>query len=99
MPPLTGLKVQQTYVESSVLVGDVRLSVNLVSLTIDQVLSKRKQMVINMLDNLMLEMRSFVRGWAAEETVLMKMLGLKPVMDRVKQELERIRIMDVGAFN
>merc|ERR1719210_1854547 len=46
--PLTGLEVQGTRVQGSLLVIEARLSINLASLTIEQVVSKRKKMVVDM---------------------------------------------------
>ena len=43
-PPLTGLQVLSTRVEGAVLVVEARLSVNLVSLTIEEVVAKRYRM-------------------------------------------------------
>ena len=46
--PLTGLEVQQTSVDGSLLKIGVRLSVNLAAPTIEQVLAKRKKVVTDM---------------------------------------------------
>ena len=48
--PLTGLQVQSTRVEGAVLVVSVALSVNLASLTIEQVVGKRRDLVGQMVD-------------------------------------------------
>ena len=43
--PLTGLEVRGSRVEGPVLIVEVKLSVNLTSLTIEQVIGKRKKML------------------------------------------------------
>ena len=53
--PLTGLEVQGVRVESSVLVIESRLSINLNALTIEQVISKRHRMVKELCSNLIRE--------------------------------------------
>ena len=56
--PLTGLEVQSTGVEGTVLIVGVGLSVNLTALTIDQVLSKRKRIVEGAAEGAVLEARA-----------------------------------------
>merc|ERR1719414_2321278 len=56
--PLTGIEVQGIRVQGSLLVVEARLNINLASLTIEQVVSKRKKMVIDMCENLKLEVRN-----------------------------------------
>ena len=58
--PLTGLEVQSTRVHGSVLVVGVSLSVNLSSLTIEQVIAKRKKLVSDAADGAVLQTRSRV---------------------------------------
>ena len=43
--PLTGIEVVRTRVEGSLLIVEARLSINLNSLTIDQVINKRKKLL------------------------------------------------------
>jgi hypothetical protein len=50
--PLSGVEVQFVRVEGSLLIVNVKLSVNLVSLTIEQVLSKRRKVVQDMCEQL-----------------------------------------------
>ena len=52
-------------VEGSVLVLAVRLSVNLQALTIEQVVSKRRKLVVDMGSNMAAELRHEVGGEAA----------------------------------
>ena len=46
--PLTGLEVQSTFIEGRVLVVRVKVSVNLMSLTLDDVVGKRKKLLQEM---------------------------------------------------
>ena len=64
--PLTGLEVRATRVEGSVLVVEVALSINLASLTIEQVLGKRRKVVADMCDQLAARARLEAQGeaWA-----------------------------------
>ena len=55
--PLTGLEVQWTRVQDSVLVVGVSLSINLASLTIEQVVGKRKKLVSDAAEGAILETR------------------------------------------
>ncbi|KAL1496781.1 hypothetical protein AB1Y20_014369 [Prymnesium parvum] len=56
--PLTGLEVASTSVEGSVLLVQVRLSVNLAAMTIEQVVSKRRKVVKDMCDNMAAELKA-----------------------------------------
>ena len=60
-PPLTGLEVQGTRVEGRTLVVEVRTSVNLQALTIEEVVSKRRRMLRDMASSLRLEVRDALR--------------------------------------
>ena len=51
-PPLTGIEVLDTYVDGVVLVIKVKLSVNMMSLTLEQVVSKRRKVVSDMKDQI-----------------------------------------------
>ena len=55
--PLTGLEVQSRRVEDSVLVVSVGVSINLASLTIEQVIGRRKKLVEDMADNIVTEVK------------------------------------------
>ena len=52
---LTGFELLQTRVEGSVLVAEVRLSVNLVSATIQQVVARRHSLLSNMNERMQLD--------------------------------------------
>ena len=55
--PLTGLEVRGTRIDGAVLVVEVALSINLASLTIEQVIGKRKKMLQDMVPGLEAELR------------------------------------------
>ena len=65
--PLAGLEVVSTRVEGSVLIVEVRVAVNLMSLTIEQAVSKRRKVVMDMAENMKVELMHEVEGksWAA----------------------------------
>ena len=56
--PLTGLEVQSTSCEETVLVVGVSLSVNLASLTIEQVIAKRRKIVADAADGAVIDAKS-----------------------------------------
>ena len=80
--PLTGLEVQETSVEGSVLLIKARLSVNLNALTIEQVVSKRRALI----DQMAVQSREVVALKAAsqEEYQAWRKEFMKPVKARVK---------------
>ena len=55
--PLTGLEVMGKRIEGSVVVLEVRLSVNLSALTIEQVVSKRRKLLLDMAHGMQSEVR------------------------------------------
>ena len=57
LPPLTGIEALGTDVQGSMLVIHSRLSLNLASHTLEQVLSRRRKMLMDMVDGIVLEMR------------------------------------------
>ena len=59
--PLTGLEVSGSRVEGPMLIVEVKLSVNLKSLTIEQVIGKRKKMLQDMVYGLEAEVRQALR--------------------------------------
>ena len=61
--PLTGLEVRATRVEGAVLVVEVALSINLASLTIEQVLDKRRKVVADMCEQLEARVRREAQEW------------------------------------
>ena len=61
-PPLTSLQVLGTSVEGTVLVVSLRLNLNLTSLTIEEVIGKRKKIVVGMCENLKKECNNFIRS-------------------------------------
>eukprot|EP00966_Prymnesium_polylepis_P293171 6771400-Prymnesium_polylepis.1 len=77
--PLTGLEVQSTRVEGSVLVVSVALSVNLNALTIEQVIGKRRKLLADMAANMQGEVRGALTGTGFDE------LGPKLLMRELRQ--------------
>jgi len=57
LPPLTGIEALGTDVEGSMLVIHSRLSLNLAAHTLEQVLSRRRKMLLDMCEGIELEMR------------------------------------------
>ena len=69
-PPLTGLEVQGTRVDGATLVVEVRASVNLNALTIEEVVAKRRKLLLDMAASMNLEVRDAVRrqpGYEGED--------------------------------
>mgnify|MGYP001268591035 CR=1 FL=1 len=56
--PLTGIEVRGKRVEGSLVIVEVGLSVNLTSLTIEQVIGKRLKLLQQMKDDIIVEMKS-----------------------------------------
>lgn len=57
LPPLTGIEALGTDVEGSLMIIHSRLSLNLASHTLEQVLSRRRKMLLDMVEGIELEMR------------------------------------------
>merc|ERR1719247_2903179 len=57
LPPLTGIEALGTDVEGSMLIIHSRLSLNLAAHTLEQVLSRRRKMLLDMVSGIELEMR------------------------------------------
>mmetsp|Transcript_82085 Transcript_82085/g.163472 ORF Transcript_82085/g.163472 Transcript_82085/m.163472 type:complete len:419 (-) Transcript_82085:26-1282(-) len=57
LPPLTGIEALDTNVSGGMLVINARLSLNMASHTLDQVLSRRRKMLMDMCDGIALELR------------------------------------------
>ena len=57
LPPLTGIEALGTDVEGSMLVIHSRLSLNLAAQTLEQVLSRRRKMLMDMASGIELELR------------------------------------------
>ena len=57
LPPLTGLEALETRVASGMLVIEARLSLNMAAHTLEQVLSRRRKMLMDMRDGIALELR------------------------------------------
>ncbi|CAK0838498.1 unnamed protein product [Prorocentrum cordatum] len=63
--PLTSLEVLSTRVEKSYLVVHCRFNINLVSLTIEQVLAKRHRIVTDVCDNVMQHTRKVIAAFSS----------------------------------
>ena len=91
--PLTGIEVQGTHVEGSVLIVEVGLSINLASLTMDQVLSKRRKVVADMCEQLEISTRTeaVTDAWAPLKTQPAQGMApsVPPVVERFL--VERLR--------
>ena len=59
--PLAGLEVQSTRAEGDTLVVNARISINLQALTIEQVVSKRRSLLCEMVENTMIDLRDALR--------------------------------------
>ena len=57
LPPLTGLEALEHSVEGGVLVIQSRLSLNMAAHTLEQVLSRRRKMLLDMVSGIELELR------------------------------------------
>ena len=87
--PLTGLEVRSTRVDGTALVVEVALSINLASLTIEQVIGKRKKMLTDMLPNLEGELRQELdRQGMANAKGVEYLLGKLRGCDAVSKEPE-----------
>jgi len=72
--PLCGLEIMKLTVDGTVLVPLVRLSINLNAATIDQVISRRRKLLIDMGTNMSVEVSAALSGTGFEE-VAVKMLS------------------------
>jgi hypothetical protein len=61
-PPLTGIEVQGKRIEGPVVIIEVGLSVNHISLTIEQVVGKRLKLLQQMMNDIMTELNASQRG-------------------------------------
>mgnify|MGYP002630287628 CR=1 FL=1 len=87
--PLTGLEVRSSHVQDSVLVVSVALSVNLVSLTIEQVIGKRRNLIDQMAEQTREPVKLRLRKYTMEEQ------GVA----RLKQEVLAVRKDDAEWYN
>ena len=76
MPPLCGLEVTGTRVEGQSLVVECQLSLNLNSLTLEAVVSKRRAIVADMCTNMQLELRQELRQKDAVRRASTSVAGL-----------------------
>ena len=78
-PPLTGLEMSDAVVDVNSLVVTTRVSVNLTALTLEQVVSKRRKMIMDMGDGMNFEIREELKARPddAEMAVLLLRKGLE----------------------
>uniref|UniRef100_A0A7S3ET14 NAD(P)(+)--arginine ADP-ribosyltransferase n=1 Tax=Haptolina ericina TaxID=156174 RepID=A0A7S3ET14_9EUKA len=78
-PPLTGLEMSSAKVDVNSLVIGTRLSVNLTALTLEQVVSKRRKMIMDMGDGMNMEIREELkdRPEDGEQAILLLKKGLE----------------------
>ena len=62
LPPLMGIQVHGTRVEGGTLVVSARLSLNMASLTLEQVAGKRLKLLVDMTSQMAAEVRKAVGG-------------------------------------
>lgn len=84
--PLTGLEIQRLSVEGSVLVPDVRLSVNLNASTIEKVIGRRRKLLEDMGDSMAIEVRADLSGTGFEDASV-TMLGQLLLDDALAQHV------------
>lgn len=100
--PLTGLEVTGTRCEGAVLVVTVRLNVNLLALTLSQVVSKRRKVCVDMLDSMRLELDEELKGpkWAPSPGQYGWLAGMP---ERAQAALDHVRLRvaarEAEAFN
>merc|ERR1712194_867034 len=101
LSPLTGLEVQGTQVESSILLVDVRLSVNLVALTIDQVIAKRKTAITSMVDAMMSgEVMDCLAARKEQSQVLLEYKMIEQSIEQeVKHQMKIVTHLPADFFN
>ena len=74
LPPLTGIEALSSDVEGSMLVIHSRLSLNLAAQTLEQVLSRRRKMLMDMATGIELELRDVLAGTLNLVPVAIKIL-------------------------
>eukprot|EP00445_Apocalathium_hangoei_P041850 CAMPEP_0203973722 /NCGR_PEP_ID=MMETSP0359-20131031/99736_1 /ASSEMBLY_ACC=CAM_ASM_000338 /TAXON_ID=268821 /ORGANISM="Scrippsiella Hangoei, Strain SHTV-5" /LENGTH=963 /DNA_ID=CAMNT_0050911887 /DNA_START=80 /DNA_END=2970 /DNA_ORIENTATION=- len=88
--PLSGLQVIRTRVESSVLIVEVRMNVNMVSMTLEQVVAKRYKVVAGMCDNIMLEIDKSIKGSAPVVEASVLIVEVRLNVNMVSMTLEQV---------
>ena len=96
--PLTGIEVLRTRTDSSVVVIECAFSINLNALTLEQVVSKRRKVVMDMDANVLADFtRSLDKdeAWAA----LGEVCNMKSVSDYLKSVLEPLHSQGAEYYN
>ena len=81
LPPLIGLQVRGTLVDGNMLIVQSRLSINMASLTLEQVAGKRKKLLQDMAHQMAVEVRKDVPAEAAEAAGGMVESSLRSLLD------------------
>ena len=81
LPPLMGLQVRGTSVDGGTLVVKTRLSINMASLTLEQVAGKRKKLLADMVVQMAAEVRKDRTAEVAEEAARMVRTNLAPLLE------------------
>jgi HEAT repeat protein len=84
--PLGGLEIQRLSVEGTVLIPEVRLSINLNAATIEEVIGRRRKLLKDMGDNMAVEVSAALSGSGFEE-VSVSMLNELLEADALAQEV------------
>ena len=85
--PLTGLEVQSTRVEGTVLIVSARLSVNLNAQTMEQVVAKRRKLITDMAEGVELELRNGIAN--THPGTQCAVSGMRPIKGLRYQHVDR----------
>jgi len=103
--PLTGIEVQGTRVEGSLLLVQARLNINLVATTIEEVVAKRRKMVIQMCDQLQVECEELFEAIPNEEHInkvladLGTLKGASSMREHTRNLFAQIKTQPAEVFN
>eukprot|EP00445_Apocalathium_hangoei_P080912 CAMPEP_0204188380 /NCGR_PEP_ID=MMETSP0361-20130328/57592_1 /ASSEMBLY_ACC=CAM_ASM_000343 /TAXON_ID=268821 /ORGANISM="Scrippsiella Hangoei, Strain SHTV-5" /LENGTH=255 /DNA_ID=CAMNT_0051148921 /DNA_START=43 /DNA_END=806 /DNA_ORIENTATION=+ len=89
------MEVTGTRVEEAVLVISMRLNLNLMSMPIEDVVSKRRKLVVDMCDNLKMETVRQLGTWSDEDVVPFRVA----VQDRISFQLDDFSTKDAEVYN
>ena len=93
-----GLQVRGTSVDGGTLVVKTRLSINMASLTLEQVAGKRKKLLADMVVQMAAEVRKDRTAEAAEEAARMVKTNLAPLLEgKPRVRVLRVRLLVCNA--
>eukprot|EP00445_Apocalathium_hangoei_P005925 CAMPEP_0203852806 /NCGR_PEP_ID=MMETSP0359-20131031/8149_1 /ASSEMBLY_ACC=CAM_ASM_000338 /TAXON_ID=268821 /ORGANISM="Scrippsiella Hangoei, Strain SHTV-5" /LENGTH=1009 /DNA_ID=CAMNT_0050769033 /DNA_START=39 /DNA_END=3068 /DNA_ORIENTATION=- len=102
-PPLLGMQALSSRVSGRCLIIEVRLSLNLMSETLEQVLGKRSKMAKDMCDNILLEIDRTLNGESWQRTLnhfgAAKGDTKKAIREDAEQQLAKIKEYKAEHFN